>query len=336
MEEKIKIYVPEGVDRILKKDMELFEFYKKDGSLNRNDFYNTLIVNYYETYQEHNDILLKKIQDLLEEEGFLEEEDLAYRILQLSEDSLERLDGGKKDVTVSIKPTKLSSSTFRFIEDILIRNQTISGYFRDLFASYSLLPQDKRERILFKDKFEILEKAIEEKRKVCFYTANNKTVHIASPYLIADSREELFNYLLCEYKGMAYSFRISRMEKVVLLNEAAEFEEETVRLLEKMRRNGPQFAYDARRKDPLIKVYLTPRGEEMFRKIYLHRPSPIKKEGGIYWFECSTGQAYQYFSRYSRNAVILEPKDLQDDMMKFYAMGSRAYQKARQKDTEND
>ena len=44
MEEKIKIYIPESVNNILLKDMERFEFFKKDSSLNKNEFYNTLFV----------------------------------------------------------------------------------------------------------------------------------------------------------------------------------------------------------------------------------------------------------------------------------------------------
>ena len=331
MEEKLKIYVPEGVDRILKKDMELFEFYKKDGSLNRNDFYNRLIVNYYETYQRHNEVLFAKIRKALSDSvSGQEAEDLAYRILQFSEDSLERIGSGRKDVTISVKPTRNSSSIFRFIEDTLIRNETLSGYFRDLFASYSLLPQDRRERIIFKESFEMLEKAITSHRKVYFHTAANETMHIASPYVIQDSKEELFNYLLCEYKDAPYSFRVSRMKKVIVLDEPSSISESVKHYLDMMRKNGPQFAYDARRDTSLIKVRLTKRGEEMFRKIYLHRPSPIAKEGDLYIFDCSVGQAYQYFSRFSRNAVVLEPKSLNEDMTKFYAMGSRAYQKNRE------
>ena len=328
MEEKLKIYVPEGVERILKKDMELFEFYKKDGSLNRNDFYNRLIVNYYETYQRHNEVLFAKIRKALSDSvPERDVEDLSYKILQLSEDSLERLDSGRKDVTISIKPTKNSSSIFRFIEDTLIRNETLSGYFRDLLASYSLLPQDKRERIIFKENFDALEKAIVSHRKVYFHTAANETMHIASPYVIQDSKEELFNYLLCEYKDAPYSFRISRMKKVIVLDEASSINETTKHYLDMMRKNGPQFAYDTRRDTSLIKVRLTKRGEEMFRKIYLHRPSPVAKEGDLYIFDCSAGQAYQYFSRFSRNAVILEPNSLYEDLKKYYAMGSKAYQR---------
>ena len=327
MEEKLKIYVPEGVQRILMKDMELFEFYKKDGTLNRNDFYNTLIVNYYETYQRHNEVLFTKIRKVLAEDVPKREvEDLSYRILQLSEDSSERLDSGRKDVTISIKPTKNSSSIFRFIEDTLIKNSTLSRYFRDLFASYSLLPQDKRERIIFKENFEALEKAIARHRKVYFQTAANETAHVASPYVIADSKEELFNYLLCEYRNTPYSFRISRMKKVIVLEEASSIKEETKHYLEKMKKNGPQFAYDSRRDTSLIKVRFTKRGEEMYKKIYLHRPAAVAKEGNVYLFECSAGQAYQYFSRFSRNAVILEPESLYEDMKKFYGMGVRAYQ----------
>ena len=59
MQEKIKIYLPNDIYQIILKDMELFEFYKKDGSLNRNEFLNKLITNYYEIYSLNNEKLLE-------------------------------------------------------------------------------------------------------------------------------------------------------------------------------------------------------------------------------------------------------------------------------------
>ena len=67
MEEKIKIYIPESVNNILLKDMERFEFFKKDGSLNRNEFYNTLILNYYEQYEESQGEIFSHIQEVIRE-----------------------------------------------------------------------------------------------------------------------------------------------------------------------------------------------------------------------------------------------------------------------------
>ena len=48
---KIKIYISKSTADILNKDAELFEFFKQNGTVNRNAFLNTLIVNYIDRYQ---------------------------------------------------------------------------------------------------------------------------------------------------------------------------------------------------------------------------------------------------------------------------------------------
>ena len=46
--EKLKVNVSDLVYQVLKKDMELFKFFKSDESTNSNLFINTLIANYYD------------------------------------------------------------------------------------------------------------------------------------------------------------------------------------------------------------------------------------------------------------------------------------------------
>ena len=65
MEEKIKIYLSEDVYGILMKDAEFFEFYKKDRTVNRNDFLNTLIVNYFDSYSSADNRLYEDISRTL-------------------------------------------------------------------------------------------------------------------------------------------------------------------------------------------------------------------------------------------------------------------------------
>ena len=77
MEEKIKIYIPESVNNILLKDMERFEFFKKDSSLNKNEFYNTLIVNYYEQYEEKQSAIYSHVRDSIRENTSLKETDIS-------------------------------------------------------------------------------------------------------------------------------------------------------------------------------------------------------------------------------------------------------------------
>ncbi len=327
MEEKIKVYVPQSVYHVLAKDMELFEFFKKDGTLNRNDFLNTLIVNYYDSYQKDTKETYDHIRETLRENtkcSDLEIEDIASSIMGFVETRSNQLQGTKNEVTVSVKPTRYTKNVFRFIETHLIGNGTVSNYFRNLFASYVLFPQDRRERIIFRDKFAVIEEAISRKMKIWFTTSSNDTEHIASPYQIAGSREELFNYLLCVYRDVPRSYRICRMKQVVVLNESAEYPKDVLPYLEAMKK-APQFAYDAGKEIKEIRVRLTERGKDMFTKIYLLRPEPVRIEGNDYIFDCSGTQAFQYFQKFGRHAVVIEPKELGSQLRSFYAMGYRTY-----------
>ena len=87
---------------------------------------------------------------------------------------------------------------------------------------------------------------------------------------------------------------------------------------------GPQFLYDAS-SDDLIKVKFTDKGKRMYQLIYLHRPAIYKKDNEYYYFDCSYSQAFQYFQRFGRNAIVIEPFKLQEDLRQFYASSNRAY-----------
>ena len=330
MEEKIKIYIPESVNNILLKDMERFEFFKKDSSLNKNEFYNTLIVNYYEQYEEKQSAIYSRVRDSIRENTSLKETDIsriAADILQYVDVQTFQLDYQRYDIAIAIKPTRRSSADIEYIRDTLLTNSTLSNYFRNMFASYALLPQDKREMIIFKENFELIRKAIEEDRDIYFTTINNDTPHMASPYMVANSKEELFNYLLCQYKDLPYSFRISRIRKIKLLNKTRKLDEDIIKIFDLMAQYGPQFAYETKKKQVPIKVRLSEKGRKQFRSMYLHRPNPSKIEDDIYYFDCSRAQAFQYFARLGSNAIVLEPKDLCEDLHNFFSVAERRYRK---------
>ena len=58
MSEKYKIYIPEEMKSRLMNDAELFDFTKKDGSVNLNAFLKELLVNYFDQYRETKEHLL--------------------------------------------------------------------------------------------------------------------------------------------------------------------------------------------------------------------------------------------------------------------------------------
>lgn len=327
MEEKIKIYISKEINNILLKDMELFEFYKKDNTLNKNDFINTLIINYYETYQNNSSVLYDRIKDTLVkrvDSDELEIVDIAYELLQYIETNTLRLENVKMDALISLKPTKKSGQIINYIQQCLLQGTTMSNYFRNMFASYVLLPQDKREQIIFKEKFDTINEAISSNRKVYFTTKQNDAKHIVSPFAISNSKEELFNYMIVEYKDKPYSFRLSRINKIIILNEQSSFIEKNIPIFNKMMQYGPQFAYSD---DSEICVRLTDRGKEMFRKIYLHRPKPIRIEEDCYYFDCSRNQVSQYFFRFGKHAYVESPKDLTGEMHRNYVIAAKAYAK---------
>ncbi|MEE3425848.1 MAG: hypothetical protein VZR26_09805, partial [Erysipelotrichaceae bacterium] len=182
MEEKIKIYLPDSINKILLKDMERFEFFKKDGSLNRNEFYNTLIVNYYEQYEESHSAIFNHIKEAIGKRSSLKDQDIsdiAADILQYVDVKTYQLDRQKYDAAISMKPTRKSADDIDYIQSCLLGTSTLSNYFRNMFASYSLLPQDKRETIIFKQTFDLIREAIEEDRKIYFTTFSNDAPHIA-------------------------------------------------------------------------------------------------------------------------------------------------------------
>jgi len=328
MEEKIKIYIPEAINNILLKDMERFEFYKNDGSFNKNEFYNTLIMNYYEQYQHQQALFFDCIKETINnniETNDLTVNDIASKILEFIDMKTNKLDELKSDITISMKPTKKTSDVFNFIQNYCLRSLSLSSYFRNMIASYTLLPQDKRERIIFQNTFNLIEKAIKENRKIYFVTPNNNTPHIVSPYTIANSKEELFNYLLAENNNLPYSFRIGKIKKITILNEPSSILPNNKEILKKMEQQGPQYSYDLRKPYKQIKVYLTDTGKQMYKSYYLHRPKYSKIEDNYYFFDCSYQQAYQYFSRFGKNAIITEPHELTTDLHKFYEMANKTY-----------
>ena len=329
MEEKIKIYLPQNVYQILKKDMELFEFFKKDHTLNKNDFLNKLIVNYYESFAENSSKTYDYIKDVFDSLGITEIDgnnatiDIMDFIAKRNFDK----EGQKKDVVISMKPTKLSSRAFEYIENFLLKGYSLSGWLRNLLTSYVTLSQDKREQIIFKENFDLIAEALKKNRMIFFsMNSENKVRHIVSPYIIATSKEELFNYLLAQESGNPYSFRISRIQNITIMNKECNLKNEVINVFEKMKQFGPQFSYALDENKP-IKVRLTERGKMMYEKMYLHRPSYSLIEGDIYTFECSVNQAIQYFQRFGKHAVIIEPAEVRNTFEAYYKMAYDAYHK---------
>lgn len=325
MEEKIKISIKQTTLDLLNKDCENFGFLKNDDSLNKNSFLNTLIVNFYEDFSNSEEDFQTSLMKVLEFSK--NKEDLYSDILKIinkKEMPSSKLD---KTVTLSFKPVKNSEKAIEYITNILINNESISSYYRRMFTSYSHKPQNERELIIFKENYELLNKSINKNLKVCISLKNDNVIKEASVYSLANSKEELFNYVLLEIgEGNLQTVRLAKIKNVSLLTKERAISNKAKEIFDKQIKYGVQYTIFPHETET-VKIRLSEKGKYLFKKLYLYRPVVEKIENDIYHFNCSYNQIYQYFSRFGKHAIILEPKELGEKMKNYYFIANKTYQK---------
>ena len=74
-------------------------------------------------------------------------------------------------------------------------------------------------------------------------------------------------------------------------------------------------------------VRLTEFGIKKFKVVTKNRPIVTKTEGNIYHFDWPELQLEEYFKRFGRDALVLEPESLKERIRKYYYYGLREYSK---------
>lgn len=326
--EKIKITLSNYTYNILLKDMESFFITKEGKELNKNDFFNRLIANYADEYNIDNKEQTDKISTIVNKYTKLDELDqinLSNDLIKSLRENLFFHNVDDKSVIVNIKPTKVSEDIITYLLSHTIRNQSISSYFRQMFDSYANLTQNMRERIIFKNNFELLIKSIEKKRKVFVTLRNsNKDSFVGSLYAIGDSKEEMYNYCLFELENKISTVRLAKIASVKILNEPASFDPNNIPLFEFQTKHCIQTKVSTKDFDP-VKVYLNKDGVRLYEKMYVFRPTCINVEGEYYYFVGSHEQILMYFKRFGRSAIILEPDYLRIKLENYYKDSYYAY-----------
>jgi hypothetical protein len=318
--EKIKIYTTKRVSTILEKDAETFEFFKnKNYALNKNAFLTELILNYFNQFEQSRKHLNTKIFKILDSNIFLQKDILQNLSSVLTNEVQSEMYAEKNEKfnnLISLKPTKKSEQQINYIQSYLLKDCSLSEYFRNMLTSYSLLPQDKREEIIFKPQFDVISKAIKTKRKIFITTFGNNRIE-ASPYQFAITKEEIHLYLLFQNKnGNMLSIKLSRIKSATILNQSCEFNDLSKDYFNKMIEFGPQYPLNETSEKAVVK--LTSRGLNLFHKIYTHRPIPESMQENIYTFSGSHMQVFQYFTRFGKDAEIISPLSLRDAMKNFH------------------
>lgn len=327
--DKIKISISKYTYDILLKDMDAFLMYKVNGELNKNEFLNKLIVNYYDEYslesKEQESIINRLISKYITNIDPLDKISLSSEIASSIKDNLFFSNSDEGSIIINLKPTKASIPIIDLIINKNINNKSISSYFREMFDSYVNLTQNLRERIIFKSTYENLILSLAKSKKVFITFRNEKSWPItASLYCLKDNKEEMFNYCLFDVSGTPMTIRLAKIASIKLLNEQAYIKEDLIPLFEFQINNN--IAYPIEQKDfDIVKVKLSETGLKLYKRIYLYRPNYYNIEGDIYYFRGSHAQIESYFRRFGRHAIILEPYYLKEKMKKFYKDGLRAY-----------
>lgn len=335
--DKINIYVPENIGKILERDAMLFEIFKKDGrSINKNRFLSMLVKGYYNTYETENQAtylaVFSKIGDAIPN---LE---LKNKIVNQIVNDVIRPKvpsrKGKNPTKLSLKPTTETKGIITRIIDVLGDNDYISQYFCRMLMSYCEKPFSVREQIIFDTNYRFLEDACKNGKGIVFSTIwNDRKNHYVYPYKIVSGVEEMFNYLLCcemmeSGKFMAKAYRLNRISQIDYSSRVKRIPNDVTEKLNLMMAYGPQFEIGIEER---CCVKLNKAGMKMYNRIYYGRPIyeyiETKEDGDYYYFNCSEDQLYLYFKRFENDsAIIISPNNLKERIKKFHLNALLAYE----------
>lgn len=326
MQEKIKVNLSYNVYNLLQKDMEDFRFYFKDNNPNRNLFYNTIVKNMIDNKRNETKVIREKLSTLLN--NHIKSNDVLNDVLE----ELEELYNYKIDdktnrshgYYISFRPSKKYEDLYNEIEEYELKNNTISNYFRNIFNSYARLPQDERERIIFKDELKIIESAINNKR-IINIKINNTNLELI-PYEVVRTNDELYNYLIAGIRissGFKFiSLHLYKCCHIIKTKKVFDLTNEEKNKFDEILEYGPR---EVERRTVLTKIKLTNNGIKKYKSMYLNRPIPIEINDDIYTFNSSHDNLFLYFSRFGTDAEILEPENLRNQMIAFHRKAYNKY-----------
>ena len=184
-----------------------------------NDMANTIIVNYYQSYFDTSKILLERIKPLLTEhlnnpQMLLSLEQQLLSII-IERDDTKELKTIKKKIHISHK-YESEFDTLQLMMDSLFGNTlALSTLLRMMLVTFSKLTRTEKEKILFKDTLESIEKLIKKQVLIKVKTKQNELIELL-PYDIFDPFDHDVLFLVGELKSnQLRTFRISSIKNVI-------------------------------------------------------------------------------------------------------------------------
>lgn len=205
----------------------------------------------------------------------------------------------------------LNVSNKEIYYDILKTNgvEIEAEYFRELFEIYCSKFKYQRELFIYEARLKLLLDAIKQGNKIKMKHFSD--VFDVEPIFIRREERGDENFLFC-YEDKTASYQNYKLKELEVLSI----------LPEKVKRRDKKFIENTRKryspfsgKENIIKVRLTELGESMLKGWTNYRPKLSKIEGNIFYFEATNEQARLYFRIFLKEAEILEPKELREEIL---------------------
>lgn len=335
-DQQVRLRFSRYTREVIQHDMFLF------GESRENTFINMVIRNFYETANSSISMRLQQYQDSLEEnlpDGTPSSSVKAFLkpLLQIEEKRLLDLAASYElpDKNSKSKPYRLQNDLYEaftdpgsdFHEDHYYHDSR-SSYLKTLLEEYAHLPYISRERIYFKQIFEMIEYAIAHKKQLLITVSNGQSYHTLPYKILSDPLSTAhyltgFSYPLTGEKENKYtvSYKIATIQKIRIEKSKSGYlhPDDTSVLLSAISEKGVQFLVS---EDVEIHVRFSEAGMHAFEH-WLHlRPEPrsITKEKDSYVavFHCSLVQASAYFFKFGAKAEILAPSVLREQFLSQY------------------
>jgi hypothetical protein len=239
---------------------------------------------------------------------------------------------------------RLSKNNMRYLSDHdsdcgedYYYHQKTGRYLKAVFEEYARLPYYKREQIFFADNLLTAKTAIKT-GKCLKITIQNDSAPAARytmrPCRIMEDPHSSYTYL-AGYSSRSddgpgaesrpASFRVSRIREIRLMKgQSGRITEKEKRELDQMilKKGVPFLLGDIKS----VKIRLSEAGEKAYRRqLHLRPVYDDILEGGVYVFHCSERQIINYFIKFGKDALILEPSGLKKLFQKFYSDSYQAY-----------
>ena len=119
---------------------------------------------------------------------------------------------------------------------------------------------------------------------------------------------------------MYTNYKLKELDVVSILN--TDIEKYDKEYIKNIRKNFNPFLTNGN----LVKVKLSEDGKSLLKSLTNYRPKLIKKDKDIYTFEASNENAKLYFRQFLKDAIILEPESLREDMKNEFLEVIKNYQ----------